>query len=66
MVQNLSSSVSNARHVTISFAVYRPGDEGYYWYAVISGSLEMLDVDPNDNEKVYQITRIPLMRSCLL
>ena len=32
--------------------VFRPGDSGIYWYAVISGTLEMLDVDPNDSSKV--------------
>ena len=26
--------------------VFKPGEEGVYWYAVISGGLEMLDVDP--------------------
>lgn len=35
--------------------LYRPGEEGHYWYAVISGSLEMLDVDPNDSDKMSSI-----------
>ena len=57
-LQKLSSSVSNAKHFSLTLAVYRPGEEGHYWYAVISGSLEMLDVDSNDSEKVcvYHIT----------
>ncbi len=32
--------------------MYRPGEEGLYWYAVVAGSLEMLDVDPVDSSKV--------------
>ena len=32
--------------------VFRPGDEGLYWYAVISGSLDILDSDPSDSSKV--------------
>ena len=32
--------------------VFKPGEEGVYWYAVISGGLEMLDVDPTDTSKV--------------
>lgn len=59
-LHKLSSSVSNAKHFSLTLAVYRPGEEGHYWYAVISGSLEMLDVDSNDSEKVcvcvYRIT----------
>ena len=35
--------------------VYRPGESGVYWYAVVSGSLEMLDVDPNDSTKTNSI-----------
>ena len=55
-LHELSGSVSNEKHSALSFAVYRPGEEGHYWYAVISGSLEMLDVDPDDSDKVYSLT----------
>ena len=33
-------------------SVFRPGSSGLYWYVVISGSLEMLDVNPSDSSKV--------------
>ncbi len=36
-------------------SVYRPGERGEYWYAVVSGSLEMLDVDPDDSTKTNSI-----------
>jgi len=35
-----------------NITLFRPGDSGLYWYAVISGTLEMLDVDPSDSSKV--------------
>lgn len=35
--------------------LYRPGEEGHYWYAVLSGTLEMLDVDTNDSDKTSSI-----------
>ncbi len=38
--------------VCLPLSVFKPGDEGIFWYAVISGSLEMLDVDPSDSSKV--------------
>ncbi len=40
-------------------AVYRPGEDGLYWYAVIAGNLEMLDVDPADSSNVgYTVNAI--------
>lgn len=33
-------------------AVFRPGENGMYWYVVVSGTLEMLHVDPHDKQKV--------------
>ncbi len=32
--------------------VFRPGDEGLFWYTVLSGSLEMLQEDNNNSSKV--------------
>ena len=30
--------------------VFRPGDEGFFWYTVIAGSLEMLQGDTDTNK----------------
>lgn len=32
--------------------MFRPGDEGLFWYTVLSGSLEMLQEDNNNSSKV--------------
>lgn len=38
--------------------LFRPGDEGLYWYAVISGSLDILDSDPSDSSKTTSICQL--------
>ena len=38
------------------FQVFRPGDEGLFWYTVLSGSLEMLQEDNNNSSKVSVIS----------
>ena len=32
--------------------VFRPGENGMYWYVVVSGTLDMLHVDPRNDQKV--------------
>ena len=32
--------------------MFRPGENGMYWYVVVSGTLEMMHVDPRDEQKV--------------
>lgn len=39
-------------------AVYRPGETGVYWYAVLSGSLEMSDVDAEDSSKTTTLCHL--------
>ena len=45
--------------LTFSTAVFRPGDDGLFWYAVISGSLEMLHC-PNSSNKACLFVHIPI------
>ena len=45
--------------LTFSTAVFRPGDDGLFWYAVISGSLEMLHC-PNSSNKACLFVYIPI------
>ena len=33
-------------------SVFRPGENGMYWYVVVSGTLDMLHVDPHNNQQV--------------
>ena len=37
--------------IPLSSPVFRPGDEGLFWYTVLSGSLEMLQGN-DDSSKV--------------
>lgn len=32
--------------------VFSPGEEARYWYAVVSGTVKMFNVDPDDSTKV--------------
>ena len=32
--------------------VFRPGENGMYWYVVVTGTLDMLHVDPRNDQKV--------------
>lgn len=47
--------------------MFKPGEEALYWYAVVSGTLKMFNVDPKDPSKVHVRSQssLPEARSVL-
>ena len=45
-------SLSLSLSLSLPPSVFSPGEDARYWYAVVSGTVKMFNVDPNDSTKV--------------
>jgi CRP-like cAMP-binding protein len=57
VLQELSRVVLYDTHLA-NTTLFRPGENGMYWYVVVSGTLEMFNVDSRDDKKTTLICQL--------